>query len=80
MGWILAIVIGGVAGFLAEKIMSSSMGLLANIGLGIVGGLVGATIAEFVGLTASGIVGKLIIATLGACLLIYVARLVRGTT
>lgn len=80
MGFLLAILIGGVAGYLAEQIMASSMGLLANIGLGIVGGLIGAAIASAVGLTASGIIGQLLIATAGACLLIWVARMVRSAT
>ncbi|MEM7500061.1 MAG: GlsB/YeaQ/YmgE family stress response membrane protein [Pseudomonadota bacterium] len=79
MGFLFAIIIGGIAGFIAEKIMSSPMGLLANIGLGIVGGLVGAFIASLLGIGAAGIVGQLIIATLGACLLIWAARMLRGT-
>ncbi len=41
MGFIFWIIIGAIAGFLAEKIMKADMGLLMNIGLGIVGALVG---------------------------------------
>jgi uncharacterized membrane protein YeaQ/YmgE (transglycosylase-associated protein family) len=37
VGWIAAIIIGGVAGWLAEQFMKSQMGLLMNIFLGIVG-------------------------------------------
>lgn len=37
VGWILAIILGGLAGWIAEKIMHSNMGLLMNIILGIVG-------------------------------------------
>ena len=37
VGWIAAIVIGGLAGWLAEMFMKSNMGLLMNIILGIIG-------------------------------------------
>ena len=36
VGWIAAIIIGGVAGWLAEQLMKSEMGLVMNIVLGIV--------------------------------------------
>jgi hypothetical protein len=38
VGWIAAIIIGGIAGWLAEQFMKSNMGMLMNIVLGIVGG------------------------------------------
>ena len=34
VGWIAAIIIGGIAGWLAEQFMKSDMGLLMNIVLG----------------------------------------------
>ena len=34
IGWIAAIIIGGIAGWLAEQFMKSDMGLLMNIVLG----------------------------------------------
>ena len=40
VGWIAAIIIGGIAGWLAEQFMKSDMGLLMNIALGIVGAAV----------------------------------------
>ena len=40
VGWIAAIIIGGVAGWLAEQFMKSQMGLLMNIVLGIVGAVI----------------------------------------
>ena len=38
IGWIAAIIIGGIAGWLAEQFMKSQMGILMNIVLGIIGG------------------------------------------
>ena len=37
IGWIAAIVVGGVAGWLAELITRSNMGIIANVVLGIIG-------------------------------------------
>ena len=37
MGWLGAIVIGGIAGWLAELITRSNMGILVNVVLGIIG-------------------------------------------
>ena len=38
MGFLAAIIVGGLAGWLAEKVMKSDMGLIMNIILGVVGG------------------------------------------
>ena len=46
VGWIAAIIIGGVAGWLAEQFMKSQMGLLMNIVLGIIGAAVASAIFE----------------------------------
>ncbi len=40
LGWFAAIIVGGLAGWIAEKIMKSDMGLIMNIILGIIGALV----------------------------------------
>ena len=37
LGWFAAIIVGGLAGWIAEKIMKSDMGLIMNIILGIIG-------------------------------------------
>ena len=79
MGWIGAIIIGGLAGWIAEKIMKADHGLLVNIILGIVGALVAnASLFAVVGSTLGGWIGQLVVAVIGACLLIWGWRLVRG--
>ena len=50
VGWIAAIIIGGIAGWLAEQFMKSDMGLLMNIVLGIVGAAIGSAILTFFGI------------------------------
>ena len=79
MGWIVTIIIGGLAGFIAEKIMNANMGLLANIGIGILGALVMNYIFGALGISiGGGLVASIIAAVLGACLLIFVYRAIRG--
>ena len=72
-----SIIIGGIAGFGAEKLMKSEMGLIANILLGIAGGLAAGWILPLLGIGISGLIGSLLAATAGACLLIFLARLVK---
>ena len=79
MGFIAWIVVGAIAGFLASKVMGSNEGLLMMVVLGIVGGLVGGFVATNVFKMGSvnGInVETIFIATLGAILVIFLARLV----
>lgn len=78
VGWIGAIIIGAIAGWLAEKIMKSDMGLLMNIVLGIIGAVVLNAILSVVGVNlGAGALRFFIAGLIGACLLIWVARLVR---
>jgi len=50
IGWIAAIIIGGIAGWLAELFMKSDTGLLMNIVLGIVGAAIASAILSFFGI------------------------------
>jgi uncharacterized membrane protein YeaQ/YmgE (transglycosylase-associated protein family) len=73
------IAIGILAGFLAGHIMRGrGYGLLIDLLLGIVGSMLGGMIFSFFGLYSSGLVGHLVIATIGAILLIYIARRIRA--
>ncbi|WP_299971051.1 GlsB/YeaQ/YmgE family stress response membrane protein [uncultured Roseobacter sp.] len=81
IGWIGSLIIGAIAGWIAEKIMKSDQSLLMNIVLGIVGALVlNWLLIAIIGTTLGGWIGQLIVAAAGACLLIYVARLIRRKT
>ncbi|MGA8714240.1 MAG: GlsB/YeaQ/YmgE family stress response membrane protein [Roseiarcus sp.] len=80
IGWIAAIIIGGIAGWLAEQFMKSDMGLLMNIVLGIVGAAIASAILSFFGIVLGGWIGYLILGFIGACLLIWIVRAIRGRT
>jgi uncharacterized membrane protein YeaQ/YmgE (transglycosylase-associated protein family) len=78
VGLIGAIVIGGLAGWLAERFMRSNMGLVMNILLGIVGALaLNFILAAVFNVAYAGAIAYLIIGFIGACLLIAVGRLIR---
>jgi uncharacterized membrane protein YeaQ/YmgE (transglycosylase-associated protein family) len=78
VGWIAAIVIGGIAGWLAETFMKSNMGVFMNIILGIIGAaLLNFILANLFHVGYSGWLAYLIIGFIGACILIALGRLVR---
>jgi uncharacterized membrane protein YeaQ/YmgE (transglycosylase-associated protein family) len=82
MGFIAWIVVGAIAGFLANQVMGSHEGLLMMVVLGIVGGLIGGFVATSVLHIGSvnGInIESILIATLGAIAVIFVARFARGS-
>ncbi|HEY6995791.1 MAG TPA: GlsB/YeaQ/YmgE family stress response membrane protein [Xanthobacteraceae bacterium] len=79
VGWIAAIVIGGIAGWLAEQFMKSQMGVLMNILLGVIGAAVASWLLGFLGVTLTGWIGYLIAGFIGACILIAIGRMLSGS-
>lgn len=72
MGFIWSIIIGIAAGFIAGKIMKGSgFGLILNLIVGIVGGLLGGWIFTLLGLDVNGILGNLVMSTIGAIVLLW---------
>jgi uncharacterized membrane protein YeaQ/YmgE (transglycosylase-associated protein family) len=82
MGFFAWIVVGAIAGFLANQVMGSREGLVMMVVLGIVGGLVGGFIAStllHVGSVNAINVESIAIATLGAILVIFLVRASKGS-
>ena len=82
MGFLAWIVVGAIAGFLANQVMGSREGLLMMIVLGIVGGLVGGFVAASVLKVGSvnGVnVESIVIATLGAIAVVFLVNMARGS-
>jgi len=77
-GWIAGIILGGVAGWLAELITRSNMGVIANIVLGVVGAGLASFILNKFGIQLGGPIwlAYMIAAFIGAVILIVAARLV----
>jgi uncharacterized membrane protein YeaQ/YmgE (transglycosylase-associated protein family) len=83
VGWIGTLFIGALAGSITDKVMKSNHGLLMNIVIGIVGSYIGAFLANALGIQLGEIFsgwfwGNLIVAAIGAVVLLWALRLVRG--
>lgn len=77
-GLIWWLVVGLIAGWAAGKIMKGGgYGVIADILLGIVGGFLGGWIAGQLGFARSGMVWSILIAILGAVILIWITRLIK---
>jgi uncharacterized membrane protein YeaQ/YmgE (transglycosylase-associated protein family) len=71
MNIIWSLLVGGLVGWLAAKFMKTSSNLVRNVVIGIVGGFIGHLLFGLIGLTSSGIIGQILISTVGACALIW---------
>jgi uncharacterized membrane protein YeaQ/YmgE (transglycosylase-associated protein family) len=78
MEWIGAIIVGGIAGWLAEMFMKSDTGILMNIVLGIVGAAIASALFGLIGISFGGWIGYLIAGFIGACILIAIGRAIRS--
>jgi uncharacterized membrane protein YeaQ/YmgE (transglycosylase-associated protein family) len=77
VGIIGAIIIGILAGWIAEKLMKRNHGLLTNLIVGLVGALLGAFVANLLGVNFGGWIGSLLVSTAGAVLLLFLLGLIR---
>ncbi|HXP70064.1 MAG TPA: GlsB/YeaQ/YmgE family stress response membrane protein [Candidatus Dormibacteraeota bacterium] len=77
--WLLwTIIIGILAGFLAGKIVKGhGMGTLMDLLIGIVGSVLGGWIFTLLGLAAYGLIGQLVMATVGAVVLLLIVRAIK---
>lgn len=83
VGWIGTLIIGGLAGWIAEKVMKENHGLLMNIIIGIIGSYLGAFIANALGIRLGEVFqgwfwGNLIVAAVGAIVLLWLVRMFRN--
>jgi uncharacterized membrane protein YeaQ/YmgE (transglycosylase-associated protein family) len=77
--WLLwTIIIGILAGFIAGKIVKGhGMGTLMDLLVGIVGSVLGGWIFTLLGLAAYGLIGQLVMATVGAVVLLLIVRAIK---
>ena len=76
---VIWLIIGAIAGWLAGQVMSGGgFGLVGDIIVGIVGAFIAGELFPRLGLDlGGGLIGAIIAAAIGACLLLFVLRLVR---
>ncbi|MBX8802639.1 GlsB/YeaQ/YmgE family stress response membrane protein [Ochrobactrum sp. MR28] len=78
IGWIAAIIIGGLAGWIASNFMKSDTGIFLNIILGIIGASIASFLFGLIGVSFGGWLGYLVAGFVGACILIWGGRLIRS--
>jgi uncharacterized membrane protein YeaQ/YmgE (transglycosylase-associated protein family) len=76
---IIFLIVGAIAGWLAGQIMrGGGFGLVGDIIVGIIGAFLAGMLFPRLGLhIGSGLLGAIISATIGACILLFLVRLVR---
>ncbi|WP_336294257.1 GlsB/YeaQ/YmgE family stress response membrane protein [Bartonella sp. CB169] len=77
IGWIAAVIVGGLAGLAAQYFMKSQTGIFLNIILGVVGAALASFLFNLLGVNFAGWIGYLISGFIGACILIWAGRKIR---
>ncbi|HVR89965.1 MAG TPA: GlsB/YeaQ/YmgE family stress response membrane protein [Novosphingobium sp.] len=82
MGILIALIVGGIAGWLASMVMArdASMGIVMNIIVGCVGSVIGNLVANrfgYAGSVREFSIEGLVIAVLGAVILLAIVNLVQ---
>jgi uncharacterized membrane protein YeaQ/YmgE (transglycosylase-associated protein family) len=76
-GLIVWLIVGAIAGYLASKVLTGKgMGILWDIVVGILGAFVGGFLAGLVGISAGNILVEIVIAFVGAVILLLIFRAV----
>ena len=77
--WIIwTVLLGTLAGFIAGKLVSGSgMGVLMDLVVGIVGSVLGGFIFGLLGLGADNLLGRLVMAVVGAVVLLLLVRAIK---
>jgi uncharacterized membrane protein YeaQ/YmgE (transglycosylase-associated protein family) len=72
-------IVGGIAGWLAGKVMKGGgFGVLMDIVIGIVGAVIGGWVFGLLGIySGGGIIPSVLIAFVGACILLWLVRLIK---
>ncbi|WP_157019215.1 GlsB/YeaQ/YmgE family stress response membrane protein [Mesorhizobium xinjiangense] len=71
VGFFGMLLVGFLAGYVAERTMNRDHGLLTNILVGIAGSFVGGTLASLIGIHYQGFLGNLVVAIAGAVLILW---------
>ena len=81
MTFLTWIIVGLIAGVLASLVMGGTgYGLIGDIIIGIVGAFVGGWVFSVLGVASplGGLAGTILVAFVGAVLLLFILRLIRG--
>ncbi|HRO11314.1 GlsB/YeaQ/YmgE family stress response membrane protein [Amaricoccus sp.] len=77
LGWLSFLIVGLIAGWVADKAMQRGHSLLENLVVGVIGAYLGAFLFRILGLAATGFVGALVVAIVGSVALLAIVGAVR---
>lgn len=79
MNFLIMLIVGGIAGWLASMVMRTDgqQGIILNVIVGIIGGFLGGFLLPMVGLSFGGWIGYLVTALIGAIVLLAIVNLFR---
>ena len=78
MNFILFLIIGAIAGWLAGRIMKGrGFGVIGNLIVGIIGAFIGGFVFGLLGIATYGLIGSLISSLAGAIILLWIIGLVK---
>ncbi|MFO1142226.1 MAG: GlsB/YeaQ/YmgE family stress response membrane protein [Amaricoccus sp.] len=77
LGWFSFLIVGLIAGWVADQVMKRDHGLVENLIVGVIGAYVGAFLFRLFGLAATGFVGALVVAIIGSVVLLWIVGMVR---
>jgi uncharacterized membrane protein YeaQ/YmgE (transglycosylase-associated protein family) len=76
--FLLWLVVGAIAGWLADAVVGGGFGLLGDIIVGVVGAFIGGWLFRSLGAGTpfGGLAGTIFVAFIGACILLLILRLI----
>ncbi len=78
MNFILFLIIGAIAGWLAGRVMKGrGFGIIGNLIVGIIGAFIGGFVFGLLGIVIYGLIGSLISSLAGAIILLWIIGLVK---
>ena len=78
MHFLMFLVIGAIAGWIAGQVMKGGgYGLIGDLVIGIIGAFVGGILFGMLGIFASGLIGRLVMSTIGAVVFLFLVRLIK---
>ena len=79
MGVIAWLVLGALSGWIANRLMNSSTGLIDNIIIGIIGAFIGGFVFNFLGAqTVTGLnLHSVFVSVIGSCILLWIINKIR---
>ena len=78
-GWLVWIIVGLVAGFLASRfVKGGGYGLIGDVIVGLIGAVIGGFLIGFFVQGPVGLFGTIVVAFIGAAILLFIVRTITG--